>query len=628
MKKCCLLLILVLFTFAAQSQPATPGSKQDSAVIADSSRSVALAANTQLLRELDSLRNIDSARRALLEEELAALKTTDNLKKQDLLAELEKIKAAEQEKQLRRKARIDSLKQVVEGYPVSPFYDTIFHVYTSLGPFSAAVRAANIEKKIQEMEDDILFHEDSISVFRSEQTVDLLYRGSIVLSITDADALWMGVSKVELANVYKTGIAKNITNHRKATNLQTLLKETGLGLLVILIAVLVIKYLNRGYKLLRIRVRNGRDKWIKGVKVKDYELFSVQQEIHAIHFVLNIIRWLLVVLVLYMMLLVLFGIFPWTKTLSGTLLGYVLNPVKAIARSVWNFIPNLVSIVVIIFIFRYVFKALRYFKQEVAKEALVIPGFYPEWATPTYQIIRVLVFAFMLIVIFPLLPGSDSAVFRGVSVFLGVLFTFSSSGSLSNIFAGLVLTYTRSFRIGDFVKIGDVEGDIIEKTLLVTRIRTIKNEEVTIPNSEVMNRHTINFSSASQDAGLIVHSTVTIGYDAPWQHVHELLINAALDSDYIMPEPKPFVLQTALNDFTVSYQVNAYTRQPNMQPEIYTSLHQNIQDKFNAAGIEIMSPHYHALRDGNQTTIPADYLPPEYITPPFRVSDVNKDEKK
>lgn len=628
MKKCCLLLILVLFTFAAQSQPATPGSKQDSAVIADSSRSVALAANTQLLRELDSLRNIDSARRALLEEELAALKTTDNLKKQDLLAELEKIKAAEQEKQLRRKARIDSLKQVVEGYPVSPFYDTIFHVYTSLGPFSAAVRAANIEKKIQEMEDDILFHEDSISVFRSEQTVDLLYRGSIVLSITDADALWMGVSKVELANVYKTGIAKNITNHRKATNLQTLLKETGLGLLVILIAVLVIKYLNRGYKLLRIRVRNGRDKWIKGVKVKDYELFSVQQEIHAIHFVLNIIRWLLVVLVLYMMLLVLFGIFPWTKTLSGTLLGYVLNPVKAIARSVWNFIPNLVSIVVIIFIFRYVFKALKYFKQEVAKEALVIPGFYPEWATPTYQIIRVLVFAFMLIVIFPLLPGSDSAVFRGVSVFLGVLFTFSSSGSLSNIFAGLVLTYTRSFRIGDFVKIGDVEGDIIEKTLLVTRIRTIKNEEVTIPNSEVMNGHTINFSSASQDAGLIVHSTVTIGYDAPWQHVHELLINAALDSDYVMPEPKPFVLQTALNDFTVSYQVNAYTRQPNMQPEIYTSLHQNIQDKFNAAGIEIMSPHYHALRDGNQTTIPADYLPPEYITPPFRVSDVNKDEKK
>lgn len=628
MKKCCLLLILVLFTFAAQSQPATPGSKQDSAVIADSSRSVALAANTQLLRELDSLRSIDSARRALLEEELAALKTTDNLKKQELLTELEKIKAAEQEKQLRRKARIDSLKQVVEGYPVSPFYDTIFHVYTSLGPFSAAVRAANIEKKIQEMEDDILFHEDSISVFRSEQTVDLLYRGSIVLSITDADALWMGVSKMELANVYKTGIAKNIINHRKATNLQTLLKETGLGLLVILIAVLVIKYLNRGYKLLRIRVRNGRDKWIKGVKVKDYELFSVQQEIHAIHFVLNIIRWLLVVLILYLMLLVLFGIFPWTKTLSGTLLGYVLNPVKTIARSVWNFIPNLVSIAVIIFIFRYVFKALRYFKQEVAKEALVIPGFYPEWATPTYQIIRLLVFAFMLIVIFPLLPGSDSAVFRGVSVFLGVLFTFSSSGSLSNIFAGLVLTYTRSFRIGDFVKIGDVEGDIIEKTLLVTRIRTIKNEEVTFPNSSVMNGHTINFSSASQDAGLIVHSTVTIGYDAPWQHVHELLINAALDSDYIMPEPKPFVLQTALNDFTVSYQVNAYTRQPNMQPEIYTSLHQNIQDKFNAAGIEIMSPHYHALRDGNQTTIPADYLPPEYITPPFRVSDVNKDEKK
>ncbi len=628
MKKCCLLFILVLFTFAAQAQPAAKSSKADSGTIADSLKSEMLLANTQLLQQLDSMRRIDSVRKALLEEELKSLKTTDNLKKEELLAELEKIKADEQEKLARQMARIDSLKQVVKGYPVSPFYDTVFYVYTSLGPFSAAMRAANIEIKIQEMEDDILFHEDSISVFKSGQTTDLLYRGSIVLSITDADALWMSMRKAELANEYKSGIAKSITNHRKATNLQTLLKETGLGLLVILIAALVIKYLNRGYKLLRVRIRNGRDKWIKGIRVKDYELFSVQQEINAIHFVLNIIRWLFIVLVFYMMLLVLFGIFPWTKTLSGTLLGYVLNPVKAIARSVWNYIPNLVSIAVIIFIFRYVFKALRYFKQEVAKEALVIPGFYPEWATPTYQIIRVLVFAFMLIVIFPLLPGSDSAVFRGVSVFLGVLFTFSSSGSLSNIFAGLVLTYTRSFKIGDFVKIGEVEGDIIEKTLLVTRIRTIKNEEVTIPNSSVMNGHTINFSSASQHAGLIVHTTVTIGYDAPWQHVHELLINAALDSDYIMPEPKPFVLQTALNDFTVSYQVNAYTRQPNMQPEIYTSLHQNIQDKFNVAGIEIMSPNYHALRDGNQTTIPADYLPPEYITPSFRVSNTDKDEKK
>lgn len=234
----------------------------------------------------------------------------------------------------------------------------------------------------------------------------------------------------------------------------------------------------------------------------------------------------------------------------------------------------------------------------------------------------------MLIVIFPLLPGSDSEVFRGVSVFLGILFTFSSSGSLSNIFAGLVLTYMRAFKIGDRVKIGDSVGDIVEKTLLVTRVRTIKNEDITIPNSTVLNSHTINYSTAAGEVGLIVHTTVTIGYDVPWKHVHELLVNAASDTVYIINNPKPFVLQTSLNDFYVSYQVNAYTKEPSKQAEIYSSLHQNIQDKFNEAGVEIMSPHYKALRDGNQATIPADYLPPEYITPPFRVSDVSKDEKK
>lgn len=628
MKKCCQLLILVLFTFAAQAQPAAKGSKADSTVIADSLKSEALLANTQLLQQLDSMRRIDSVRKALLEEELKSLKTTDNLKKEELLAELEKIKADEQEKLARQKARIDSLKQVVKGYPVSPFYDTILYVYTSLGPFTPSVRATNTERRINEMEDDMLYHADSIIIFKSEQTVDLLYRDVIILSITDADALWMGLSKTELGVYYKDKIAESISSYRKATSVQTLLKEIGLALLVVVFVYFLIKYLNKGYKLLRVKIRDGRDKWIKGIKVRGYELFTAQKQVVAMHVALNILRWIFVFLIIYLMLPVLFGIFPWTKTLSGTLFGYVLNPLKNIFMAIWDYIPKLISILIILFVFRYVFKALRFFRHEVERGALVIPGFYADWAAPTYQIIRILIIAFMLIVIFPLLPGSDSEVFRGVSVFLGILFTFSSSGSLSNIFAGLVLTYMRAFKIGDRVKIGDSVGDIIEKTLLVTRVRTIKNEDITIPNSTVLSSHTVNYSAAAGDVGLIVHTTVTIGYDVPWKHVHELLANAATDTIYIINNPKPFVLQTSLDDFYVSYQVNAYTKEPSKQAEIYSSLHQNIQDKFNEAGVEIMSPHYKALRDGNQTTIPADYLPPEYITPPFRVSKVDNDEKK
>lgn len=628
MKKYCLLLILVLLTIAAQAQPAGTGGTVDTSAVADSIKAEVLMANTQILQQLDSMRRVDSVRRATLEEELKSLQTTDNLKKQELLAELEKIKADEQEKQAKKRARIDSLKQVVIGYPVSPFLDTILYVYTALGPFSPSMRAANTAMRIEEMEDDMLFHGDSLFVFHSEQTVDLLYRDVIILSITDADALWMGMSKADLGVYYKNKITESISGYRKATSVQTLLKEIGLAILVVIFVYFLIKYLNIGYKLLRVKIREGRDKWIKGIKVRGYELFTAQKQVVAMYVLLNILRWILLFLIIYLMLPVLFGIFPWTKTLSGTLFGYVLNPLKNILTAIWNYIPKLITIFIILFVFRYVFKALRFFKHEVERGALVIPGFYTDWAAPTYQIIRVLIVAFMLIVIFPLLPGSDSEVFRGVSVFLGILFTFSSSGSLSNIFAGLVLTYMRAFKIGDRVKIGESVGDIIEKTLLVTRVRTIKNEDITIPNSTVLSSHTVNYSAAADEIGLIVHSTVTIGYDVPWKHVHELLINAAADSVYIINNPKPFVLQTSLDDFYVSYQVNAYTKEPSKQAEIYSSLHQNIQDKFNEAGVEIMSPHYKALRDGNQATIPADYLPSEYITPPFRVSDVNKDEKK
>ena len=375
-------------------------------------------------------------------------------------------------------------------------------------------------------------------------------------------------------------------------------------------------------------MRKARGKWIKGVKIRDYELFTADSEVRAIHVVLNIVRWIVILLFIYLVLPVLFSIFPWTKTLSGTLFGYVLTPLKSILSAIWNYLPNLATIIVIAVIFRYVHKGLVFLRNEVADGSLKLPGFYPDWANPTYQILRILMFAFMIIVIFPYLPGSDSAVFKGVSVFLGVLFTFGSSGSLSNIVSGLVLTYMRAYKIGDRVQIGDVTGDIVEKTLLVTRIRTIKNEDITIPNSTVMNSHTVNYSAVAQDMGLILHTTVTIGYDVPWKIVHELLINAAMDSAYVLKNPKPFVLQTSLDDYYVSYQLNAYTKEPNKQDIIYSSIHQNIQDKFNEAGVEIMSPHYRAVRDGNQTTIPADHLPEEYITPSFRVQNTDKEDKK
>jgi small-conductance mechanosensitive channel len=191
--------------------------------------------------------------------------------------------------------------------------------------------------------------------------------------------------------------------------------------------------------------------------------------------------------------------------------------------------------------------------------------------------------------------------------------------AVSNVIAGLVLTYMRSFRIGDRVKIADTTGDVVEKTLLITRIQTVKNVEVTVPNSLVLGSHIVNFSTSAKTKGLILHTQVTIGYDAPWKKVHELLIQAALNTDEILSEPKPFVLQTSLDDSYVSYEINAYTHNAHRMAGIYSMLHQNIQDAFNKAGVEIMSPSFSAIRDGNTVTIPKENREANYQAPSFRV---------
>jgi small-conductance mechanosensitive channel len=178
----------------------------------------------------------------------------------------------------------------------------------------------------------------------------------------------------------------------------------------------------------------------------------------------------------------------------------------------------------------------------------------------------------------------------------------------------------RSFRIGDRVKIADTVGDVVEKSLLVTRIKTVKNVEITIPNAITLNSHIINYSTSAQTDGLILHTEVTIGYDAPWRKVHELLISAASNAEGVLKEPAPFVYQSSLDDYYVRYQINAYTRESNSMAAIYSKIHQNIQDAFNQAGVEIMSPAFNAIRDGNSTTIPSDRRPPDYVAPSFRVS--------
>ncbi len=597
-----------------------------SAVKNDSLTTVNINQYKERLVLLEQQRIEDSIKKVGLEKQLQSLQTTDNIKKEELQKQLAEINSRETERLAEKKAKIDSLRATAKGYPVTGFFkDTLFTLYSKLGSFSAHDRAKAISERIKILGDNYNFVSDSIKIVDAETTTDIVSGESIIMSVCENDALWNNTSQRELAKAYKGIIGDAVMHYKDETSFITLAKEIGLAILVLLILGIIIRLSGRLFKWTAKKIEEQEDKRIKGINIKNYNLFDAKRQIRILLMLNTLVKWIIILILIYIALPVLFGIFPWTQHFAEALFSYILTPVKKIAFGFWNYLPNLITIVVIIFVFRYVLKFARFLKNEIEDGSLTINGFYKDWANPTFQIIRVLIIAFMIVVIFPYLPGSDSDVFKGVSVFLGFLFTFGSMGSLSNIIAGLVLTYMRLFKINDRVKIGDVVGDVIEKSLLVTRVRTIKNEIISIPNSTVMSSHTINYSSDTVDKGLILHSTVTLGYDVPWKKVHEALLTAADRTEMLLKEPKPFVLQTSLDDFYVSYQINAYTKEANKQALIYSKLHENIQDCCNEAGIEILSPHYRAARDGNMTTIPADYLDKDYKAPPFNFN-INKEE--
>jgi len=373
-----------------------------------------------------------------------------------------------------------------------------------------------------------------------------------------------------------------------------------------------------------------QDAKVRPIKIKTFELLSADRVAFLLLGVLKATRLSVTLTLLYFFFPLVLGLFPWTAKLSPVLLGYVLGPLRQIAKGLVGFIPNLFFIVLNIVVARYFLKFIGLFFKEIEKGNLKFSGFYPEWALPTFQLVRALAIAFTAVIIFPYIPGSSSPAFQGVSVFLGVLVSLGSTSAVANVVAGIVITYMRSFKPGDRVKISDTMGDIVEKTLLATRVRTVKNVDVTIPNAMVLSSHIINYSSLAQTDGLILNTEVTLGYDAPWRKVHELLISAALKTEGILATPQPFVLQTSLDDSYVRYQINAYTHLANSMAGLYSELYQNIQDCFNEAGVEIMSPHYSAIRDGNVVTIPAEERPQGYSAPSFRVrrTDVEQVDRK
>lgn len=511
--------------------------------------------------------------------------------------------------------------QIQTEFPVY-FDDTeIFVISTSpIGSLTPANRADLIKQNIQQFADS---KEDTklLQVIPQAGGVGIGTDENLLMLVTDRDAEKLGKQPQVVASEILGRIQSSVDSYRSRHSWRTYGLGAALTILTIIGFRLALRWLNKAFNWLLEKVGSKKDFWEGGIHLKDIRVLYARRIEHAILLGIKFLRMFVILLSWYFFLLLILSFYPETRKLGSRILDYLITPFAKIFHSIVGVIPNLFFIFVIGVIAFYALKLVAYVFGLIERGELKFEWFYDDWARPTYQIVRFLVIVMAVISAYPYIPGSSSQAFQGVGLVLGAIISFASSSAISNIVAGVILTYTRAFKLHDRVKIGETTGDVVEKTLLVTRIETIKLVVVTIPNSLVMGSQIVNYStSAAEGDGMILHTSVTIGYDVPWKVVHRLLIEAAQATEKILPQPAPFVLQTSLDDWYVSYEINAYTKEPGIMAKIYSDLHQNIQEKFDAEGVEIMSPHYLTLRDGNASTVPSVLGSKGYTAPPFKVS--------
>lgn len=494
----------------------------------------------------------------------------------------------------------------IEKTPVLSFNDTLFNVYGNIGSFTSKQRAKSIESKISMLADNYLFEGDSIRFFDEGTYLNIVYKNEILMSVDSLQAAQENKTKIEAAEYYRTQIISAVETQLHNTSWKQILMQVAGAVVILIVEFFILKWIRYGYRVSRVMIWRQRGKKIKGI----FGIIDDQRAMLTTISIAKVIKFLIVLIVLYMGLLAVFKLFPYTKHLSDQLLEYVLSPLRSVGRSIMAYMPKLFTIIVIVVIFRYIQKFIRSLADKIATHKIVIRGFYPDWAIPTYNLVSGLLFIFMFILIFPYLPNSDSQIFQGVSVFAGIMLSLGSTSVIGNLVAGLVITYMRPFKLGDRIKLGEFTGDVLEKTALVTRIKTPKNEVITIPNSNIMTAQTVNYSQSAREHGLILYLTIGAGYHVPWQKVHEMLYEVANRTENVMKRQKPFILQDQFQDFYVEYQLNVYIRDAKLSAKIYSDLRQHAQDVFAENDIEMVAPHFHFNRivDGDDSTVPPKYV--------------------
>jgi small-conductance mechanosensitive channel len=463
--------------------------------------------------------------------------------------------------------------------------------------YGAELRASLISERLVRLASDPYFNPASITVVESDISSDIVSSDNILMSVFDVDAQAEGQDRQALAAVYARLLQAEIDQYRRDHSYGSLLKASLLALLATLALTVALFLIQRLYRKIESEMVVWSHTRIVPTLLHKSEIIRPEQMSSLILGVGKFIRLAAVLVLLYFYIGTVFSFFPATHALAGGLLDFVIGPLKTILHALRIQVPKLFFIFILALITKYALKLIRAFFDGVERGAIEISGFDKDWSTPTYKLVRILAIAFAVTIAYPYIPGSDSDAFKGVSIFLGVLVSLGSTSLVSNVVAGLTLTYMGAFKIGDRVKIDDYVGDVVATGLQATHIKTPKNEIVSVPNSLITTNHVTNYSVLARKQGLILHTTAGIGYDTPWRQVHAMLVMAAEKTPGLLREPRPFVFQKSLDDFCVTYELNAYTDRPHEMGRLYSNLHRNIQDLFNEYGVQIMTPAYRADKE-------------------------------
>jgi len=460
--------------------------------------------------------------------------------------------------------------------------------------YPADLRANIIRERIETAAADDALATASLHVVTTGPYAAIMAGDRILMGVSEDDAQFAGSTRDRLANAHAEKMRAAIESYRQARSSETMAKNFGRAAAATLVFGLVLLLLVRLWRYVDMRIGERTERLSRSFEERSLREMRADRIGGYLR-----LGWRLLGTVCFLALLATFAgylleQFPATRPLGIRFFSLLMEPLRTMGRAFVAEIPALLFLAVLFLLVRFALKGLRLLSEAVAQRTVTFMGFEPEWARPTYNLARLVIIFFALVVSYPYIPGSDSDAFKGISIFFGVMLSLGSSSAVSNMIAGYMILYRRAFKVGDRIKIGSTTGDVMEMHVQVTRLRTLKNEEVIFPNSQLLNAEVVNYSSLAARDGLILYTTVGIGYEVPWRQVEAMLLEAAGRTGGLLQNPPPFVLQKNLADFAVNYELNVYCVDAKAMSRLYSQLHRNIQDVFNEYGVQIMTPSYMA----------------------------------